>query len=119
MYDQHFLEKKLQTELSDPGLVSPAGVEKIIGSVAERVAVHAIVSTGIDFQTATAIIHPAPLRMVEYVECFGTKFERHRFPYFEVLEQSHIKIETAGPDQGIATGITEGEAGRLRVSAGI
>src|SRR5437870_12673858 len=57
--------------------------------------------------------------MIKNIEVLPTKVERSYFGERETLEQPEVEIQAAGVAQRIATHVTEGQAGRDRVSRGI
>jgi hypothetical protein len=77
-------------------------MEEVAGNISGGIAVDAIGCARVNLQATSGVIHSVPLRMIEYVESLGAELHAHRLAYLEVLEESHIKVETTRTNQGIA-----------------
>src|SRR5215469_4312587 len=93
------LERNPDRKLADARHVRLAGIQEVTGP--------------------NEIVHLAPLRVVEDIECFRAELYSDFLGWFENLIHRHIDVGTMRRVQAVPAGITESQALRLGVGIGI
>src|ERR1700683_3088652 len=80
-----------------------------IAGIARRILGSSVATDDVVRRVAAVGIVNSKLSVIENVECLGAQLEAGGLACAEMLEQGHVKIQTAGIVKEIAAGVAEGE----------